>query len=613
MKMTLKLFMAAAALSAGLIASAQPSEWNVQYIKHSNYGPPTAFNPRKIDIPDIDGYTTLKVDLHMHTVNSDGDVSPRMRVMEAFVEGLDAIAITDHLPAFGKPEAWDNDQSYPQALKEAQARDILLIRGMEISHNQNDIGHINVLFVKNCNDYKIPLNFGQKETHDALVQAQKEGAWVTGNHPGWPDQNSELSQFWIDEIEAGRIQGMEVFNSYEFYPLAIDHIRKYNLAFIGASDQHRPMNFDFDIPNVMRPMTFVFAEDRSVEAIHDALKARRSVAYANNMLAGDSKWLLKLLRASLKIEKVEDRGSSIRVRIFNQSDIDYFLDCGLPSKQIRIPAHRYFDEERSKVDMGLQYNVTNMYISSTECLTIPMSMLFTIQSDIDMPMVDDKGISCKDGKVMLPLICETGDTYVTTDGSEPTPGNGTLYSGPVELNKSCTLKARTFNGEKSSFTCEYPLIYLSSSNVKARKNGLKYKFFSDPAIRSITSVDDLTPERYKTSGTTSVPSLQKHEEEDWYGYVFDGWLKAPVSGVYTFKLDTDDGSQLHIDDRLIVDNNYNRGNMITTGYVYLEKGMHKFNMAYFEGHYDQKLELEWIVPETGTFTLVPAEAFYLAN
>ena len=63
----------------------------------------------------------------------------------------------------------------------------------------------------------------------------------------------------------------------------------------------------------------------------------------------------------------------------------------------------------------------------------------------------------------------------------------------------------------------------------------------------------------------------------------------------------------------IIDNNYNKGNMITSGYVYLEKGMHKFHMPYFEGHYDQKLELEWIVPETGTFTLVPAEAFYLAN
>lgn len=611
--MNIRLILTATALCVASMASAQPSEWNVQYIKQRNYGYPYAMNPRKIDIPDIDGYTTLKVDLHMHTVNSDGYVAPSLRVTEAFVEGLDGIAITDHQPAFGKPAGWDYDQSYKQAIKEATARDILLIRGMELSHNQNEIGHMNFLFIKDCNDYKIPQTFGMKEAHEALVQAQKEGAWVTGNHPGWPDQNSELGRFWTEEIEAGRIQGMEVFNSYEFYPLAIDHIKKYNLAFIGASDEHRPMNFAYDIPNVIRPMTLVFASERSVEGIHEALKARRSVAYANNLLAGDTRWMLKLFKASLKIEKVEDRGANVRVRIFNQSDIDYLLDCGNPSKQIIIPAHRYFDEERPKVDMGLQYNVTNMFTSSTECLSVPMKMLFTKQSDIDMPFLDEKGITCTDGTVTLPMICEEGETYYTTDGSEPTPANGTLCTGKVTLTGTGVLKARTFNGDKSSFTFEYPLTFLAATDVKARKNGLSYRFYSDPAERSITSVNDLTQERFKRTGTTAVPSLQKHEEQDWYGYIFEGWLKVPVSGVYTFKLDTDDGSQLLIDDFMVIDSNYNKGNTISTGYVYLEKGMHKFRMPYFEGHYDEKIELSWLTPGTTAFTLVPAEAFFLGQ
>ena len=606
-----RLILAAAAVITGFAASAQPSQWNVQYVKQKEYGQPCAYNPRKIDIPDIDGYTTLKVDFHMHTAYSDGDVSPRQRVQEAFVEGLDAIAITDHQPCFGKPEGWDYDQTYPIAAKEAAIRDILLIKGFELSHNVPDIGHMNFLFIKDCNDYKIPMSFGQKEAHDALVQAQAEGAWVTGNHPGWPDENSELSQFWIDEIEAGRIQGMEVFNSFEFYPLAIDHINKYGLAFIGASDEHRAIAFDYDIRKVMRPMTIVFAEERSVEAIHDALKARRTVAYANNLLAGDAKWLLKLLRASLKIEKVEDRGSKVRVRIFNQSDIDYLLDCGQPSKQIRIPAHRCFDDERMKVDMDLQFNVTNMFVSSTECLAIPMSLLFTPQSDIDMPVIDKRNLTVEDGKVTLPLICEDGQTYYTTDGSEPSVTGGKLYTGPVCLDRTCVFKARTFNEDKSSFTLEYPLVFLAATKARTGKNGLTYSFYSDPAERSITSVDDLTPERFRKSGVTAVPSLQKHGEQDWFGYIFEGWIKVPESGVYTFKLDTDDGSQLIIDDTMIIDNNYNKGNSITTGYVCLEKGLHKFRMPYFEGHYDEKIELSWILPGEDTFTPVPAEVFYL--
>jgi 3',5'-nucleoside bisphosphate phosphatase len=33
----------------------------------------------------------------MHTIFSDGDVWPTVRVQEAYMEGLDVIAITDHI------------------------------------------------------------------------------------------------------------------------------------------------------------------------------------------------------------------------------------------------------------------------------------------------------------------------------------------------------------------------------------------------------------------------------------------------------------------------------------------------------------------------------------
>ena len=611
--MRVRFLLAAVIVCLGTAAYAQPAEWNVQYQKQRNYGYPAALNPRKIDIPDIDGYKTLKVDFHLHTINSDGQVAPSVRVLEAFREGLDAIAITDHQPFFGKPVDWNYDQSYSQAISEAKARDILLIKGMELSHHQNEIGHLNFLFIKDCNDYKLTMEFGEKETHDALVQAQREGAWVTGNHPGWPDENSELGRFWTEEIEAGRIQGMEVFNAYEFYPLAIDHIRKYNLAFIGASDEHRPTDFTYDLDKVMRPMTLVFAQDRSVEAIHDALKARRTVAFANNMLAGDPKWLLKLFKGSLKIEKVEERGANLRVRVFNQSDIDYFLDCGVPSKQIYIPAHRYFDEERPKIDMDLMFTVTNMFISSTECLSVPLSLLFTKQSDIDMPTLDVRQISAQNGTLTLPLQCEEGDTYYTLDGSEPSSDNGKLCKGPIQISSSCVIKAKTINGDKSSYTFEFPLLYLKASKAKVKEHGLSYRFYSDTPIRSITSVEHLTPERYRSSGVTAIPSLQKHAEVDWFGYIFEGWIDAPASGMYTFMLDTDDGSRLYIDDQLVIDNNYNKGNIVTKGLVYLEKGFHRFRMPYFEGHFGEKIELSWLVPGTSSFAIVPADAFYLAR
>jgi hypothetical protein len=52
---------------------------------------------REVKIPDIPGYLTLKCDLHMHTIFSDGLVWPTVRVDEAWREGLDVIAISDHI------------------------------------------------------------------------------------------------------------------------------------------------------------------------------------------------------------------------------------------------------------------------------------------------------------------------------------------------------------------------------------------------------------------------------------------------------------------------------------------------------------------------------------
>ena len=43
-------------------------------------------NTRAIEFPDISGYLTLKCDLHMHTVLSDGSVWPDIRVKEAVKE-----------------------------------------------------------------------------------------------------------------------------------------------------------------------------------------------------------------------------------------------------------------------------------------------------------------------------------------------------------------------------------------------------------------------------------------------------------------------------------------------------------------------------------------------
>ena len=51
---------------------------------------------REIILPQVDGYTLYKADFHTHTIYSDGDITPRQRVREAWVDGLDIVAYKPH-------------------------------------------------------------------------------------------------------------------------------------------------------------------------------------------------------------------------------------------------------------------------------------------------------------------------------------------------------------------------------------------------------------------------------------------------------------------------------------------------------------------------------------
>lgn len=75
----------------------------------------SAFSQSKttIHLPDITGYYTLKGDFHTHTVYSDGKVWPAFRVYEALRDGLDFIALTDHIDYQGYPQELEKDYNKP--------------------------------------------------------------------------------------------------------------------------------------------------------------------------------------------------------------------------------------------------------------------------------------------------------------------------------------------------------------------------------------------------------------------------------------------------------------------------------------------------------------------
>lgn len=271
-----------------------------------------------VRIPDIQGYKTLKCDFHIHTVFSDGKVWPDIRVVEAWQEGLDAIAITDHIEyrPLKNTIKGDLNESFKIAKKKGDDLGFIVIQGTEITRSK-PIGHLNALFISDAN----PMETDNPV--DAIDIAVKQGAFIMWNHPGWPDDKSTYYPVHDSLIKAKKIHGIEVFNHMEYYPLTFDWCKNLDLAFMGNSDLHSIIGSDYGNCKLSRPITLVFASERSEKAIKEALFAKRSAAYFNGTLVGKAEHLSELFKASLDV-KVKNAEKGI-YEITNTSDIAYTI------------------------------------------------------------------------------------------------------------------------------------------------------------------------------------------------------------------------------------------------------------------------------------------------
>jgi len=282
----------------------------------------------KIAIPDLKGYITLKCDFHMHTVFSDGTVWPTVRVDEAYREGLDAISLTEHLESRRYPQELEglsnvsfknvsHNISYEIALPYAKERDIILVRGAEITR-QMPPGHSNAIFITNADVLAKP------DYMDAFRAAKAQNAFIFWNHPGWVAQQPDTT-LWFNEhtqlLQQGMMHGIEVVNG-PYYPEAHRWCLEKKLTMIGTSDAHAPLS-----PYAAgkhRTMTLVFARSRTPEAIHEALKERRTAIYHEEFIIGEEMYLKELFENALEITVTKaDNTADIIIR--NKSDLVFHL------------------------------------------------------------------------------------------------------------------------------------------------------------------------------------------------------------------------------------------------------------------------------------------------
>ncbi len=319
----------------------------------------------EISIPGFDCYKTLKCDLHTHTIFSDGTVWPTVRVLEAWQEGLDAIAITDHIEYRPRKNVviGDLNESFKIAKRQGDKIGFIVIQGTEITRSK-PLGHLNALFIEDANvmDVKDPLV--------ALDNALKQGAFIQWNHPGWPDDKSTLYPIHEKLIKSRKIHGVEVFNNKEYYPIVFDWCNKYGISPMANTDIHRTISGEYGWGGgKMRPLTLVFVTEHSEKGIKEALFAGRTAALFDGKIFAMSEYLMKLLKASLKIRHIDES----TIEVMNISDIPF---------EITNSGNLYLFPCRKTVRINIPKEgvlvVENCFVGMNKKLNIPFDAWFNV-------------------------------------------------------------------------------------------------------------------------------------------------------------------------------------------------------------------------------------------
>lgn len=300
---------------------------------------------RDFTMPDANGYYSLKCDFHMHTVFSDGHVWPDLRVKEAWNEGLDVISITDHIEYRPNKNEVTGDHNRPYEIaSEAAQPEILVIKGAEISRRMPP-GHSNALFLKDANAIDTP------EWKDAFDEASKQQAFIFWNHPGWKAQQPDTTR-WFEEhsglLKEGKIHGIEIVNYKEYYPQAFQWALEKNLTILGNSDIHGSVFQEYEISGGKhRPMTLVFAREKSVQGVRDALFEGRTAVIFDGKIYGKREWVNHLFHACVEVrpDSTQISENSGSIILTNNSSLDFELTPGKEAEKfgmiyhIELPAH----------------------------------------------------------------------------------------------------------------------------------------------------------------------------------------------------------------------------------------------------------------------------------
>ncbi len=202
-------------------------------------------------------------------------------------------------------------------------------------------------------------------------------------------------------------------------------------------------------------------------------------------------------------------------------------------------------------------------------------------------------------------------------GSQALAGEGSLYGGltavsrgtlalntsgkygPVVVGTNGTLVATNAVGLLGSYYNLTPANVGNSNPVFVTYGTMESYFATNTA--ALWSGSHLFGASFDTGrsnvgGTLMPPPFGPTGRSNFFA-IWRGQLIAPVSGTYTFSLNSDDGSMLFIDGQTVVYNNYFQGyGTERSGTVSLAAGLHAITIGFYQGGGDYGVDASVVIP-----------------
>jgi hypothetical protein len=200
------------------------------------------------------------------------------------------------------------------------------------------------------------------------------------------------------------------------------------------------------------------------------------------------------------------------------------------------------------------------------------------------------------------------------DGNSPT-AQSPVYDKPLVVTETTKVRAAYYDGTDrlgNDLAVEFRKVPGRKPDQPAAvQPGLAYDYYEVDNLKKLPDMDNLKPLH---SGVTDRLAIPAEHRPDNYAVRFRGYLAIPVDGLYSFRLISDDGSELRIGGEVVISHDgVHDARSERRATIPLAAGKHRIEVRYFEGEANEVLLVRYGLPGADKNELPPTALWHDAK